>query len=175
MPLPVDSSLTGASLVGRSRSGCQGAPERLATRRPRWLPIHQLVVHSRRHLCAQIRRRFDRAVAPSSIPDNGVPHVLGKGAAGLPAFFVSSKRIVSSFARFLLTTFLPQLLWAQITAQTFMAPYAGDQVFSTLQRIFGTAIGLVYGMRMFGPSTRFFIGRLVKAGADLFHSFILQS
>lgn len=32
-----------------------------------------------------------------------------------------------------------------------MAPYAGDQVFSTLQRIFGTAIGLVYGMRRFGP------------------------
>ncbi|KWU42289.1 hypothetical protein RHOSPDRAFT_36164 [Rhodotorula sp. JG-1b] len=39
-----------------------------------------------------------------------------------------------------------KLLWAQITAQTFMAPYAGDQVFSTLQRILGTAIGLVYGM-----------------------------
>lgn len=34
--------------------------------------------------------------------------------------------------------FCRQLLWAQITAQTFMAPYSGDQVFSTLQRIFGT-------------------------------------
>ena len=65
-----------------------------------------------------------------------------------------------------LTPFLPQLLWAQITAQTFMAPYAGDQVFSTLQRILGTAIGLVYGMRRFGLS--FFLERLANTGADLF-------
>lgn len=141
-------------LVGRSRPGRQSAPERLATRRTRRLQVFELVDHSRRHLCPQVRRRFDRAVASSSFPDDGVPDVLGKGNAGLPASLACYKRGYSILMRRWLKLSLPQLLWAQITAQTFMAPYSGDQVFSTLQRIFGTAVGLVYGMRRLGPLPR---------------------
>lgn len=85
-------------LVGRSRSGRQSASKRLATRRPYRLQVYELVDHPRRHLCAQVRRRFDRAVAPASLPDDGVPDVFGKGAADLSAFLVSSQRVVSCFA-----------------------------------------------------------------------------
>jgi hypothetical protein len=31
-----------------------------------------------------------------------------------------------------------QLVWAQITAQTFMAPYAGDQILATIERVIAT-------------------------------------
>ncbi|GAA5877972.1 hypothetical protein JCM3774_004770 [Rhodotorula dairenensis] len=61
-----------------------------------------------------------------------------------------------------------QLLWAQITAQTFMAPYAGDQVFTTIQRIFGTAIGLVYGMLLWYIGAAKGRGTSVGVGSSLF-------
>ncbi|KPV71578.1 uncharacterized protein RHOBADRAFT_31005 [Rhodotorula graminis WP1] len=39
-----------------------------------------------------------------------------------------------------------KVLWTLITFQTFLAPNAGDQILSTLQRCAGTVVGLVYGM-----------------------------
>ncbi|GEM12833.1 fusaric acid resistance-like protein [Rhodotorula toruloides] len=53
-----------------------------------------------------------------------------------------------------------KVLWTLITAQTFLAPYSGDQFLSTVQRVIGTAAGLVWGMVIWyvgsanGPGTR---------------------
>jgi len=46
------------------------------------------------------------------------------------------------------------VLWTLITFQTFLAPHSGDQVLSTLQRVAGTIVGLVYGMRASDPFPR---------------------
>ncbi|GAA6009109.1 hypothetical protein JCM11491_005752 [Sporobolomyces phaffii] len=57
-------------------------------------------------------------------------------ALWLPQIFESSAQI----------SYEQKLLWAQIMAQTGLAVYSGDQILSTLQKLVGTACGLVWGM-----------------------------
>ncbi|GAA5970998.1 hypothetical protein JCM8115_004766 [Rhodotorula mucilaginosa] len=61
-----------------------------------------------------------------------------------------------------------QLVWAQITAQTFMAPYAGDQILATIERVIATALGLVYGMLMWYIGAANGRGTRVGNGASIF-------
>ncbi|GAA5916520.1 hypothetical protein JCM6882_003571 [Rhodosporidiobolus microsporus] len=58
-------------------------------------------------------------------------------------------------------------LWALIMFQTSLAIYSGDQILSSIQKLFGTAVGLVYGMLMWylgsanGPGSPYGLGAAV--------------
>ncbi|GAA5844609.1 hypothetical protein JCM11251_002242 [Rhodosporidiobolus azoricus] len=58
-------------------------------------------------------------------------------------------------------------LWALIMFQTSLGIYSGDQILSSIQKLFGTAIGLVYGMLMWylgsanGPGSPYGLGASV--------------
>ncbi|GAA6043841.1 hypothetical protein JCM8097_007230 [Rhodosporidiobolus ruineniae] len=58
-------------------------------------------------------------------------------------------------------------LWALITFQTFLGLYSGDQILSSIQKVLGAAIGLVYGMLLWylgaanGPGSPYGLGAAV--------------
>lgn len=56
--------------------------------------------------------------------------------------------------------------------QTFLAPYSGDQFLSTVQRILGTALGLVWGMGESGP--RHSAPRSAKTDARIAYAVIVR-
>lgn len=120
----------------RSRPRRETASERLAADRRRRTRLPRLVDDAGRHLCRQVYRRHGCALVASSLLVDCVPDVLGKGQPQLP---VARKEIEVDDADEVISL---KLIWAQITAQTFMAPYAGDQIFSTVQRIIGTGESL---------------------------------
>ncbi|GAA5839652.1 hypothetical protein JCM5353_003329, partial [Sporobolomyces roseus] len=76
----------------------------------------------------------------------------------LPQIFRSSAQI----------SYEQKLLWAQIMAQTGLAVYSGDQILSTIQRLIGTALGLVYGMLIFYIGTGNGGGNRIGLGAAFY-------
>ncbi|GAA5938678.1 hypothetical protein JCM1841_000639 [Sporobolomyces salmonicolor] len=65
-----------------------------------------------------------------------------------------------------------KFLWALIMAQTGMAVYSGDQILSSVQKIAGTGVGLVYGMLIWYVGAANGPGSRPGLGAALFVFFI---
>ncbi|GAA5900035.1 uncharacterized protein JCM6883_006070 [Sporobolomyces salmoneus] len=66
-------------------------------------------------------------------------------ALWLPQIFRTTAQL-SCYSLPTLSSAEQKLLWAQIMAQTGLSVYSGDQILSTIQRLIGTACGLVYGL-----------------------------
>lgn len=61
----------------------------------------------------------------------------------LRTFGFSRRRTLKILRSF---TYVEKGLWALIAAQTTLTIYAGDQLSQSLQKMIGTALGLLYGM-----------------------------